>query len=69
MNDCVRYFDIGQDREKRDDSSEQRALNDDKSKLRRSPQACKQKKSESAQKNVRSHDNFSTYFHNKKQHL
>ena len=44
MNDCVRYFDIGQDREKRDDSSEERALNGDKCKLRRSPQACKQKK-------------------------
>ena len=44
INDCVRYFDIGQDKEKRDDSSEQRALNSDKCKLRRSPQACKQKK-------------------------
>ncbi len=44
MNDCVRYFDIGEDKEERDDSSEQRALNDDKCKLRRSPQACKQKK-------------------------
>jgi hypothetical protein len=44
INDCVRYFDIGQDKEKRDDSSEERALNDGKCKLRRSPQACKQKK-------------------------
>jgi hypothetical protein len=44
INDCVRYFDIGQNKEGRDDSSEQRTSNGDKCKLRRSPQACKQKK-------------------------
>ena len=48
INDCVRYFDIGQDKEKRDDSSEQTALNSDKCKLRRSPQACTHKKSKRA---------------------
>ena len=44
INDCVRYFDNGKEKQERDDSSEQKALNDDKCKVRRSPQACKQKK-------------------------
>jgi len=57
-NDCVRYRDIGQEKERREDSSEQRAPNDDKHRkedLRK--QASKQKAQ--ARKN---HSHFSTHF-------
>ena len=47
VNVCVRYFDNGQEKQERDDSSKQKALNDDK---RMKADLQKQAKSASAQK-------------------
>ena len=43
-NDCARYFDIGQEKEERDVSSDLQASIDDKCKKRSPPQASKPKK-------------------------